>query len=210
MWSWSYMNGQTKQSQTWDIRKILFQTLCVKNWKISKKSLKNAEKSCDPGHIRMVKPSKAKLEIFAQHASEKIASLQKSWKCRNAEKSSDSWWSCHTEHRITNNADSNFFTLWYAHANSIAPLTHASEQQHPNSQYYIVCKCYSMHLCLCPVCHFLYVYLICHTLYAQLVWTTTLPLWYHPLVTESPVCYLVPYLYTIPLTLFSICPVFIH
>ena len=28
-------------------------------------------------HIRMVKPSKAKLEIFAKCASEKIASLQK-------------------------------------------------------------------------------------------------------------------------------------
>ena len=69
--------------------------LHVKNWNISKKILKNAEKSCDPGHIRMVKPSQAKLEIFAKHASEKIASLQKFWKCRNAEKSFDSWWSYH-------------------------------------------------------------------------------------------------------------------
>ena len=38
--------------------------------KILKKCLKNAEKSCGPGHIEIVKPNKAKLEIFAKYVSD--------------------------------------------------------------------------------------------------------------------------------------------
>ena len=35
--------------------------------KILKKCLKNAENLCDPDHIGIVKPNRAKFEIFAKH-----------------------------------------------------------------------------------------------------------------------------------------------
>jgi hypothetical protein len=40
--------------------------LCIKTDK-SAKILKNAEKSCDPGHIGMVMPNNANLKIFAKY-----------------------------------------------------------------------------------------------------------------------------------------------
>jgi hypothetical protein len=60
--------------------KYFSDALC-KKLKSLQKFLKNAEKSCDPGHIRMVMSNNANLKIFAKYfweASEKVEIWQKS------------------------------------------------------------------------------------------------------------------------------------
>ena len=61
MWPRTYRNCKAKQSQTWDIFKILFHMLCVRNLKSLQKILKNAENLCDHGHATIMIPNWAKL-----------------------------------------------------------------------------------------------------------------------------------------------------
>ena len=58
MWPRTYRNCKAKQSQTWDIFKILFHMLCVRNLKSLQKILKNL---CDHGHATIMIPNWAKL-----------------------------------------------------------------------------------------------------------------------------------------------------
>ena len=61
MWPRTYRNCKAKQSQTWDIFKILFHMLCVRNLKSLQKILKSAENLCDHGHATIMMPNWAKL-----------------------------------------------------------------------------------------------------------------------------------------------------